>query len=54
MTRTSPSFNCLTTSTTQSLPKASQARTSTPRGPSSDHSAISTAPVSEPGTMATR
>ena len=54
MTRTSPSLSCVTTSTTQTLPKLSQASTSTPRAPSSDHNAISTAPVSEPGTMATR
>ena len=39
-------------SVTQSRLNASQASTSTPRGPSSDHSAISTAPVSEAGTIA--
>ena len=36
-------------SVTQSRLNASHASASTPRGPSSDHSAISTAPVSEPG-----
>ena len=41
-------------SVTQSRLNAFQASTSTPRGPSSDHSAISTAPVSEAGTIATR
>src|SRR5581483_6782472 len=41
-------------SVTQSRLNASQARTSTPRGPSRDQSAISTAPVSEAGTMAAR
>ncbi len=53
-TRTSSSFSCLSTSVTQPLPKLSQASTSTPRAPSSDHSAISTAPVSEAGTMPMR
>ena len=53
MTRASLSLSSLTTSTTQTLPKLSQASTSTPRAPSSDHNAISNAPVSEPGTMAT-
>src|ERR1700733_11469131 len=37
----------------QPLLKLSQARTSTLRSPSSDHSAISTAPVSDAGTMPT-
>ncbi len=41
-------------SSTQPSPKLSQARQSTPRAPSSDHNAISTAPVSEPGTTAMR
>ena len=44
-----PSFSCLVASVTQPLPKLSQASRSTPRAPSSDHSAISTAPVSEAG-----
>ncbi len=48
------SFNCLTTSVTQPAPNDSQASISTGRAPSSDHSAISTAPVSEAGTMAMR
>jgi hypothetical protein len=39
---------------TQPSPKLSQARTSTGRGPSSDHIAISTAPVSEAGMIAMR
>jgi hypothetical protein len=39
---------------TQPKPKLSQARMSTPRGPSKDHKAISTAPVSEAGTMPMR
>jgi hypothetical protein len=38
-------------SVTQPSPNDSQARTVTGRGPSSDHKAISTAPVSEAGTM---
>jgi hypothetical protein len=45
------SFSCCVTSVTQPWPKLSQASTSTPRGPSSDHIAISIAPVSEAGTM---
>ena len=40
--------SCFTTSVTQSLPKLSHAKTSAPRAPSSDQSAASTAPVSEP------
>ena len=47
-------FSCSSVSVTQSLPKDSQARTSTPRWPSMVHMAISTAPVSEAGTMAMR
>ena len=38
-------------SVTQPSPNDSQASMVTGRGPSSDHSAISTAPVSEAGTM---
>ena len=41
-------------SVTQPSPKLSQASTSTGRAPSIDHSAISTAPVSEAGTMPMR
>ncbi len=48
------SFSCLTASVTQPSPKLSQASTSTGRAPSSVHMAISTAPVSEPGTMPMR
>ena len=47
-------FNCLSASVTHSLPKASQAATSTGFGPSIVHIAISTAPVSEAGTMPMR
>ena len=54
MTRASFSLSCLTTSVTQPSPKLSQASTSTGRAPSIDHSAISTAPVSEAGTMPMR
>jgi len=50
-TLTSGSFSCLVMSVTQPWPKLSQARASTPRGPSNDHMAISMAPVSEAGTM---
>src|SRR5258708_7805384 len=46
------SFNCSMASVTHSSPKLSQANTSTGRAPSIDHSAISTAPVSEAGTIA--
>ncbi len=42
------------TSTTQSLEKLSQAMTCTGLGPSIDHMAISTAPVSEAGTTPIR
>ena len=52
--RAPASFNTLSTSVTQLWPKVSHARQSTSRSPSSDHNAISTAPVSEPGTMAIR
>ena len=48
------SLSCFTTSVTQSLPKLSKAMTWTGRGPSIDHRAISTAPVSEAGTMPIR
>src|SRR5205823_14918546 len=41
-------------SATQPTPKSSQASMSTPRAPSSDHIAISIAPVSEPATIPTR
>jgi hypothetical protein len=44
----------LTTSVTQPSPKLSQASIVTGLGPSIDHIAISTAPVSEPGTMPIR
>src|SRR5690606_28333064 len=47
-------FSCLTTSVTQPEPNDSHATTSTLRWPSSDHSAISTAPVSDAGTMPMR
>ena len=50
----SASFNSLATSETHPSPKLSHASTSTPRAPSIDHNAISTAPVSEPGVMAMR
>src|SRR5579859_4512620 len=50
--RQSASFNCSAASVTHSSPKLSQAKTSTGRAPSIDHSTISTAPVSEAGTMA--
>src|SRR5437868_13497091 len=48
---TSLSFNSLTISLTQPSPKDSQAIVVTGRAPSSDHNAISTAPVSDAGTM---
>jgi hypothetical protein len=44
----------LDASVTQPSPKLSQASISTGRAPSSDHIAISTAPVSEAGTMPMR
>jgi hypothetical protein len=44
----------LTTSVTQPSPNDSQASMVTGRAPSIDHSAISTAPVSDAGTMPTR
>jgi hypothetical protein len=52
--RTSSSFSCLTTSVIQPSPKLSQATMSVPRAPSIDHIAISTAPVSDAGTMPMR
>ena len=52
--RTSLSLSSLTTSVTQPSPNDSQASMVTGRAPSSDHSAISTAPVSEAGTMPMR
>jgi hypothetical protein len=54
MMRASASLSCLTTSPTQVSPKLSQATMSTGRAPSIDQSAISTAPVSEAGTMPMR
>jgi hypothetical protein len=54
MVRASASLSCFTTSVTQPSPKLSQATMSTPRVPSNDHIAISTAPVSEAGTMPMR
>src|SRR5919107_780035 len=48
---TSLSFSSLTISPTQPSPNDSQAIVVTGRAPSSDHSAISTAPVSDAGTM---
>src|SRR5260370_29275519 len=45
-------FNCSAASVTHSSPKLSQANTSTGRAPSIDHRAISTAPVSDAGTIA--
>ena len=53
-TRKSASFSCLATSVTHCSPKLSQASMSTPRAPSSDHIAISMAPVSDAGTMPRR
>ncbi len=52
--RASFSFSCFITSETQPSPKLSHASMSAPRAPSSDHIAISTAPVSEAGTMPIR
>jgi hypothetical protein len=48
------SFSCLATSVTQPAPKLSQASIVTGRAPSSDHIAISIAPVSDAGTIASR
>ena len=48
------SLSSLTMSVTQPSPKDSQASIVTGRGPSSDQSAISTAPVSDAGTMPMR
>ena len=53
-TVTSLSLSSLATSLTQPSPKDSQASIVTGRGPSSDHNAISTAPVSDAGTMPMR
>ena len=53
-TRASASFNCFSTSVAQSLEKDSHTSTSTPRAPSMDHIAISTAPVSDAGTIPSR
>ena len=54
MRLTSGSFNCPSTSLCQASPNCSQARQSTPRGPKSDQSAASIAPVSEAGTTPIR
>src|SRR6185295_14373597 len=51
---TSLSLSSLATSLTQPSPKDSQASMVTGRAPSSDHIAISIAPVSEPGTTPMR
>src|SRR5215213_6757224 len=51
---TSFSLSCLATSVTQPSPNDSQAIIVTGLGPSIDHIAISTAPVSEAGTMPMR
>ena len=53
-TRQSSNCNCLVTSFTHVLPNDSHARISTPRCPKSDQITISTAPVSEPGTIPRR
>ncbi len=53
-TVTSLSLSSFWTSLTQPSPKDSQASMVTGRAPSIDHSAISTAPVSEAGTMPMR
>ena len=53
-TRAFGSFSCFTTSVAHWPEKLSKESTSTPRAPSMDHIAISTAPVSDAGTMATR
>merc|ERR1719446_654356 len=52
--RTSGSWRTSRASANQPLPKLSQWHTSTARAPSSVHIAISTAPVSDAGTMPTR
>ena len=54
MKRVSSSFNCDLISVAQPSPKLSQLKTSTPLAPSMVHMAISNAPVSDAGTMATR
>src|SRR3546814_10813663 len=48
------SLSCFTASVTQPSPKLSHASSVVLRAPSRDHIAISTAPVSEPGTMPIR
>src|SRR5262249_1724958 len=53
-TVTSLSLSSLVMSVTQPAPNDSQASTVTGRAPSSDHIAISAAPVSEAGTMPIR
>ncbi len=53
-TRASARRSCLTMSFAQPSEKLSKASTSTLRGPSSDQSAISIAPVSDAGTMPSR
>src|SRR5664279_5871643 len=53
-TVTSLSLSCFSTSVTQPSPKDSQVSMVTGLAPSSDHSAISTAPVSDAGTMPMR
>src|SRR6185437_4021600 len=53
-TVTSLSLSCFSTSVTQPSPNDSQVSIVTGRAPSSDHSAISTAPVSDAGTMPMR
>ena len=54
ITVTSLSLSSFWTSLTQPSPNDSQVSMVTGRAPSSDHSAISTAPVSDAGTMPTR
>ena len=51
---TSFSLSCLATSVTQPSPNDSHESMVTGRAPSIDHIAISTAPVSEAGTMPIR
>ncbi len=53
-TRVSSSFSWVTISCAHRAEKLSNASTSTGRSPSNDHNAISTAPVSDAGTMPTR
>ena len=54
ITRASSRPSWSSASATQAAPKLSQASRSTPRAPSMVHRAISTAPVSDAGTMAMR